>query len=161
MNEEFEFFWRGPFSQWAISPILANNLTFNCAEQYMMYSKAVIFRDFATADKILATSDPKDQKNLGRQVKNFKKDVWDSIAKDVVYIGNYLKFTQNENFKAKLMATGNKTLVEASPYDAIWGIGLDEASAKVTPPEQWPGTNWLGQVLTEVRDDIVKEIGND
>lgn len=154
MNDEYVFFWNGPFSQWYNSPFIANSKHFVTAEQYMMYHKALLFDDYDIADKILRTSNPKDQKALGRQVKNFDKDIWDWQARTVVYTGNYCKFTQNAKLKDILMATGNKTLVEASPYDKIWGIGLGEVDARKTPASDWPGTNWLGLELTRLRNNL-------
>lgn len=151
MNEQFEFFWSGPFSQWYPSTFTVNGKTFNCAEQYMMYSKATFFGDHETAYDIMKSNNPKEQKKLGRQVVGFDADAWNAVAQDFVYIGNEAKFSQNKKLYDVLMNTGTKRLVEASPYDAIWGIGMDEVAAKETPPNQWPGTNWLGEVLTQVK----------
>ena len=156
MNEQFEFFWRGPFSQWYPSTFAVNGKTFNCAEQYMMYSKAVFFGDHETAYDIMKSTNPKEQKKLGRQVVGFNAEAWNAVAQDFVYIGNEAKFSQNKKLYDILMSTGDKTLVEASPYDAIWGIGIDEVAAKETPADKWPGTNWLGVVLTEVRNHFIK-----
>jgi ribA/ribD-fused uncharacterized protein len=153
-NEKYEFFWSGPFSQWYSSKFTVNGITFATAEQFMMYSKAMLFNDQEIANKILLATNPKQQKALGRQVKNFNADRWSNVAKEIVYEGNYAKFTQDPKLLVILMATGDKELVEASPFDKIWGIGLDEAKAKVTPVDQWPGSNWLGEVLTELRNDL-------
>lgn len=158
MNEQYEFFWSGPFSQWYPSMFMIDDKTFSCAEQYMMYNKAILFNDTATAKKIMNTINPKEQKKLGRQVKDFDVKVWNNVAKDVVYQGNRAKFLQNSKLYAILMDTGMRLLVEASPYDAVWGIGLSAVAARVTPADEWPGTNWLGEVLTKVRDDLINEI---
>jgi ribA/ribD-fused uncharacterized protein len=155
MNENYEFFWNGEFSQWY--PCKFKDDTgkiFVTAEQFMMHHKALTFGDAEIAELILKTNNPKDQKALGRQVKNFDADKWNSVAKDIVYQGNQYKFTQNPVLLDVLLSTGNKTIVEASPYDRIWGIGLGEEQARITPPEQWLGTNWLGEVLTKLRDDL-------
>lgn len=154
MNEEYEFFWSGPFSQWYPSKFTENSVTFATAEQYMMYHKALLFMDFKIAEQILNTEEPHEQKALGRLVKGFNADTWNAVAKSIVYQGNYLKFTQNEFLYSILMDTEDKILVEASPYDTIWGIGLNEKDAKVTPVEQWKGTNWLGEVLTKLKNDL-------
>lgn len=155
-NDKYTFFWRGPFSQWHPSrfEVPKYEQVFSCAEQYMMYSKAILFRDFDIADQIMKTNSPKEHQILGRQVKNFDLDHWNDNAKDIVFTSNYWKFMQNYDLLTKLLKTGNTTLVEASPYDKIWGIGLDENTAINTPPAQWPGTNWLGLTLTHVRDTI-------
>ena len=150
----YTFFWAGPFSQWYPSKFIVEGQEFTCAEQFMMYSKAMLFGDIDAANKILHSTNPKEQKQLGRSVRNFNVDRWDAVAQSVVYTGNMEKFTQNPKLLEQLLATGETVLVEASPYDKIWGIGLTEAVAKVTPVEQWRGTNYLGKVLTRVRDDI-------
>ena len=156
MNSEFTFFWAGPFSQWAHSPFKLEGKTFVTAEQYMMYKKAMLFCDTDIADRIMRTSDPKIQKALGRKVKNFDADKWNAVARQVVYDGNMAKFTQNQSKQAELLGTFGTTLVEASRWDKIWGCGLSESDARKTPPELWPGKNWLGLVLTQVRDDIMQ-----
>jgi len=152
---KYTFFWSGPFSQWAKSPFELEGKRFNTAEQYMMYSKAKLFGDDEIADKIMATSNPRVQKMLGRQVRDFDAEVWQIAAVDVVYKGNLAKFTQNPQLMKQLLATEGTVLVEASPYDKIWGIGLNEEDAKRTPPDRWPGTNLLGLVLTQVREDLI------
>lgn len=157
MNSNYTFFWSGPFSQWYESKFIKNGIKFNTAEQYMMYNKATLFDDFDIAEKILKTNNPKIQKGLGRQVSNFNLDVWNQNAKRVVYEGNYCKFTQNPDLLQKLLSTEGTILVEASPFDSIWGIGLSEDVARITPPEQWKGTNWLGEVLTQLRDDLLSK----
>lgn len=161
MNNKYEFFWSGPFSQWYHSEFVVNGRTFNCAEQYMMFAKALIFGDVNTAERIMSTKNPQEQKKLGRQVKDFVPHIWGNISRELVYQGNMAKFLQNCNLYDILLDTGDKILVEASPYDKIWGIGLDEEAAKITPPNEWPGTNWLGEVLTQVRTDILKTTGMD
>ena len=155
MNNKYTFFWSGPHSQWYPSEFIVNGQKFNCCEQFMMYMKARLFGDDYIAEKILDVNSPKEQKALGRQVQNFNKTIWDNIAILLVYQGNWAKYTQNPKLLETLLATGDTLLVEASPYDAIWGIGLDEIAAKETPAEQWPGTNWLGEVITQVRDDYL------
>lgn len=158
MNENYHFFWNGPFSQWYPSKFKDDSgRKFITAEQYMMYHKAMVFSDIEIAEKIMKAGTPKEQKALGRQVKNFNTDTWNAVAKTIVYQGNKYKFTQNEHLLAELMSTADKLLVEASPYDRIWGIGLDELSAAITPPEQWQGTNWLGEVLTQLKNDLRAE----
>lgn len=154
--DSYHFFWYGPLSQWHISNFKVNNKTFNCAEQYMMYSKAMLFKDITIANEILKTKSPKEQKSLGRKVSNFNLDKWNNCAKAVVYNGNINKFLQNPQLTQLLINTAPKLLVEASPNDPIWGIGHDEKTAITIDPKQWRGKNWLGIVLTRVRDDIIK-----
>jgi len=148
---DYVFFYTGPFCQWHRCQFTsADGLVFNCAEQYMMYHKAMLFGDQAAANKILSKSSPRDQKALGRKVKNFDEQVWNQHARSIVFSGNYYKFTQNPHLKSNLLATCGKTLVEASPTDRIWGIGLNQDAAEFTDPDDWPGTNWLGEVLTHL-----------
>jgi len=119
-----------------------------------MYRKAMLFGDIESAKKVLATESPADVKKIGREVKGFVKDLWELNCKEIVYKGNHAKFTQNPDILKVLMDTGDTILVEASPYDAVWGIGLDEENAKKTNPKDWPGTNYLGEVLTKLRIDL-------
>jgi ribA/ribD-fused uncharacterized protein len=155
MNEEYYFFWsETPFSQWARSKFIVDGITYNCAEQYMMAAKARMFGDKDKEADIMEATHPREQKQLGRQVKGFHSERWDNVARDVVYEGNKAKFTQNKRMKEQLLETHPKILVEASPYDKIWGIGLSAKDAQNTPPDSWPGKNWLGEVLTNLRDDL-------
>ena len=154
--EKFTFFWSGPFSQWHPSPFQIKDTWYNCAEQYMMAEKARIFEDPHTRNKIMSAIEPSDQKRYGREVKNFNQERWDKLAKGIVYMGNFAKFTQNEDLKKILLATAGTTLVEASPKDRIWGIGLRKEDPRAQDRSTWQGENWLGEVLTTVRDDIIR-----
>jgi ribA/ribD-fused uncharacterized protein len=154
---KYTYFWSGPFSQWTKSEFVVDGIKFCTAEQFMMWCKAKLFEDDEIAEKILNTQDPKMQKALGRKVKNFDAETWNMAAKIVVYKGNYAKFTQNPKLLKVLMATEGTYLVEASPYDKIWGIGLNEADARKIPACDWPGTNWLGMVLTQLRNDLLNQ----
>jgi ribA/ribD-fused uncharacterized protein len=150
----YHFFWNGPFSQWYSSHFTENNVKYCTAEQYMMHHKALLFEDHAIAEQILKTSDPAAQKRLGRLVNNFDVQKWNEVARDIVYRGNYLKFTQNPQLLNRLLSIEADIFVEASPYDAIWGIGLNETLARETTPDKWPGSNWLGLALTKLRDEL-------
>src|SRR3954466_8109738 len=125
-GEEFTFFWSGPFSQWHRCRFTVAGKTYNCAEQYMMEQKALLFDDRQTAERIMQAGHPRTQKALGRQVRGFLKEHWDAVAREVVYRGNWAKFTQDPELHAALLATAGTTLVEASPHDTVWGIGLAE-----------------------------------
>lgn len=155
MNKQFTFFWDGPYSQWHPSKFQVLGKEFNCAEQYMMYNKALMFGDDNALCAIMSTPSPRAQKQYGREVRNFNMKLWNEHAKDIVYVGNHAKFTQHIDLLQRLLATSPTLLVEASPYDTVWGIGLGAAEASKTPQAQWKGTNWLGEVLTQVRDDIL------
>ena len=156
MNEEFTFFWHGPFSQWYMRDFIVKDVTYNCAEQYMMAHKARLFGDDDMYAQIMTSSNPKDQKRLGRQVRNYREEIWgtyDGYARITVRDANMAKFTQHTDLRAKLLGTTG-TLVEASPYDKIWGIGLREDGPRALNRYTWLGTNWLGYILTEVRTRI-------
>lgn len=154
--ERFTLFWHGPFSQWHACRFSVNGVLYNCAEQYMMAAKARMFQDFSALEKIMRASDPSVQKRTGRTVKSFYADKWNADAKDIVYQGNRAKFTQNPTLLHLLLSTHGTTLVEASPYDKIWGIGLPASDPRALSRETWQGTNWLGEVLTQLREDLMR-----
>jgi ribA/ribD-fused uncharacterized protein len=155
MKKKFTYFWRSnsPFSNWHPSEFEIEGIKFANMEQYMMWSKAVLMEDYETADKVMKTTDPRACKALGRKVAPFDSALWDENKEEIVYLGCYEKFCQNEHLKKALLETEGE-LVEASPYDKIWGIGLNEEEAKRIPPERWPGKNLLGVVLTRVKEEL-------
>jgi ribA/ribD-fused uncharacterized protein len=160
MSNPFYFYGHSPkcgdkrcFSNWYPSEFVDSNaITFSNSEQYMMYHKAKLFGDNSKAEEILQTSDPSKAKKMGREVRNFDPDIWNKNARDIVYSGCLLKFSQNEEIKNFLLSTGDSVLVEASPYDQIWGIGISVKQA--TKGVQWRGTNWLGECLMRVRNTL-------
>jgi ribA/ribD-fused uncharacterized protein len=153
----FTFFFTeaSPFSQWYRCRFDVDGVTFNCAEQFMMHGKAKLFGDHAIAEKILAAGHPREHKALGRKVSNFEDDKWRAERLRIVKDGNRAKFTQNAELFALLLETRGTTLVEASPYDRIWGIGLRATDPRAQDPKQWKGQNLLGVVLTELRDELL------
>jgi len=157
ITDKYIFFWNSPFSQWLKSPIEHNGITFNTAEQYMMYHKALAFDDQIIADQILASNNPKEQKALGRKVKNFSNAVWDVQKYQVVLTCNLLKFWQNKGLLKEILNSkyDNKTFVEASPYDKVWGIGMHEDDYGVEDAANWKGENLLGKVITETRKMLI------
>jgi ribA/ribD-fused uncharacterized protein len=164
MNQEvtdgYVYFWiaKGPsFSNWSVTSFNMNNITFTSSEQAFMYKKAIHFQDHDIARKIISCNDSKMQKSLGRQVKHFVQGEWDRVAKNYMYDVCLAKFTQDKLYKAALLRTGNKILVEASPFDNIWGIGMNsnDIIRLGEDPKYWKGTNWLGNVLCRVRSTIV------
>lgn len=154
-KEEFAFFWGGTMSNWAKSKFIIDGVEFCTCEQYMMYKKALMFGDFDVAKKIMATTNPREQKAFGREVKGFNKDTWEKYCREIVYDANVAKFTQNPDMMDELMFTAGKTLVEASPQDVIWGIGLAADNPLAKDRATWKGTNWLGQAIERVREDII------
>lgn len=119
----------------------------------MMYNKAILFNDTDSANKILKTNDVKKQKAIGRKVKNFKQEDWDRKKFDIIVKGNLLKFSQNEDIKEELVSN-NKILVEASPYDRIYGIGLKYDNDLILDEKNWQGENLLGKALMKVRSKL-------
>jgi len=160
---DFHFFWghdrnrigdKAVFSQWYPSTFVADGITFPTAEHWMMYQKATLFGDDKIAYEMLQNPFPGPVKDLGRQVKGFNEEVWDREKVGIVRLGNILKFTQSGELEDILLATGDTILVEASPYDRIWGIGLSEKSPHATDPSRWKGQNLLGYVLMDVRSIV-------
>lgn len=154
---KYYFFWSGPFSQWAQSPFILQGIRFNTCEQWMMWNKAKMFGDEDIAEQIIATKNPKQQKALGRKVRNFDDNVWMSKAYHIVVDGNRAKFTQNQGFRTELELTKGLTIVEASPYDRRWGIGMGAGDPGVDDPANWRGENLLGQALTQLRHELFGE----
>ena len=165
-RDDFVFFWghedRGNglskvcLSQWYQCPFVVDGQYYNCAEQFMMAEKARIFGDEEIRQQILAEYSQMAMKKLGRQVRNYDDSTWKEKRFDIVVKGNIAKFSQNEKLRNFLIATDDKILVEASPKDNIWGIGLEESSIDAINPRKWKGTNLLGFALMEVRD-LLKE----
>jgi ribA/ribD-fused uncharacterized protein len=153
-RDGFVLFWSGWPSNWHPAYFVVDGIAFNCGEQWMMWSKAKFFGDAEMMQAILAEPSPREQKALGRQVVNYDDAKWKAMARDVVYQGLLEKFRQNADLKAKLLATGSDTIVEASPKDTLWGIGLDRTDPRATQPHLWWGSNWLGEVLMRVRETI-------
>ena len=172
-------FLTNKLSQWTKSKFEITGIVYNCCEQWMMAEKARLFKDDATLAKIMkvdpANPDvatdfpdgrmfekwndyPRIQKALGREVKGFNQEAWEKVAQDVVYRGNYAKFTQDAGLWAFLDATGDDILAEANPRDPIWGIGLGRDDPRALDQATWQGKNWLGVALMKVRAKIREEM---
>jgi ribA/ribD-fused uncharacterized protein len=156
-QEVFTLFWNGPFSQWHASTFQVGGIYFSHAEQFMMYSKAVVFGDAETAEKILRTVVPREQKAFGREVRGFDESIWHLFREGIVFQGSYAKYSQNPDLRELLLATRGTTLVEASPHDRVWGIGLGEEDPRARDRSQWLGLNLLGEALTRVREVLLWE----
>lgn len=170
---EYLFFWghqpskdgsitKSCLSQWWISNFISNvNYEYCCMEQYMMQQKAELFNDEEIAEKIMASQDPKTIKTLGRKVRHFDEAIWNRYKYSIVLNGNFDKFLQNKAMRDFLLSTGTKVIVEASPYDKVWGIGLKETDENTTQPEKWQGENLLGFALMEVRTELQRIYANE
>lgn len=153
------FFWSektktGHFSNFYPCKFIVNNLEYNCSEQYFMKKKQELFDtdNEILAKKIMNEINPKNIKKYGRSVKNYDDEIWNKYRYKVMLDGVYAKFSQNPELKIKLLQTYNIVLVEASPYDKIWGIGFGAKDALLNI-NNW-GTNLLGKVLMEVREKL-------
>jgi hypothetical protein len=133
-----------------------DGVTYKSAEQYMMAEKARIFGDEETRQRIMKEEEPGIIKDLGREVKGFDPEIWDQHKFDVVVKGNLAKFGQNEKLLKFLLNTGSAILVEASPYDRVWGIGMREDNKDAKDAEKWYGINLLGFALMVVRDKLMQ-----
>ena len=142
------------FSQWFVAPFEIDGHRYPCAEHYMMAQKAKLFGDTEIYNKILSAQSPNKAKALGRQVQKFDQAVWEKYRFDIVVDANMAKFEQHESLKQFLLETGDRILVEASPVDKIWGIGLAADDDKAAKPQCWPGDNLLGFALMVVREKL-------
>lgn len=156
-TDELVAFWNNDsvFSNW-YQPvhIRYNDLDFTNSEALFIYLKAEVFGDEEIKAKVLANQDPKTVKALGREIKKFDEDIWLGHRYSCMYRACFFKFSQNSDIKDILMATGDKVLVEASPYDKIWGIGLPPNSLLIYDKANWRGLNLLGEVIMAVRDRL-------
>ena len=152
-GEDFVFFWKPPsvFSQWTPSVFTIDGIRYENAEQWMMACKARLFQDEEILQKILAAKNPAVMKKLGRAVKNYDNNLWSKKRFEIVVQGNIAKFQQNPEMLKELLNTGEKIIVEASPMDKIWGIGLSAKNAKNLNPCDWKGQNLLGKAIMEAR----------
>lgn len=151
------FFWNGVFSNFYPCKIRYNKMLFSSTEMIFMWEKALFFGDKDAANSILFSSDPAICKKIGRSIKNFDAELWSSVSYDIMVKANYEKYTQNSRLKFELLNTIPKILVEASPYDKIWGIGLHVHDDAVLDENNWNGQNLLGKALMEVREKINSE----
>ena len=152
---DFLFFWghqpdasgkvsKSCLSQFYAAEFRVDGVRYPTAEHWMMAAKARLFGDRMTERAILEAAHPKKAKSLGRQVSGFESSVWERHAVEIVIEGNLAKFQQNRDLREYLLSTGDRILVEASPDDKIWGIGLHESDRRAGDPTEWPGNNLLG-----------------
>lgn len=171
VKNNYALFWAGKLSQWYPAKIVINGESYCCNEQYMMACKALLFEDYETYRKIMNTQSPREQKALGRQVKYFDEGRWyktgffsggnwyadkngKPYAYQIVLRANLAKFSQHKTLKKLVFESGDLIFVEASPYDKIWGIGLDAKDPKAWDEATWQGKNWLGNCITLARDTL-------
>ena len=168
-GEKFKylFFWghqeksnqvtKSSLSQWYISGFQENGNTFPTAEHYMMYYKAKLFDDAKAAEKVLLSPTAKEAKQIGREVIGFNQKQWNEKRFEIVVNANFAKFSQNKALKDFLLNTGDQIIVEASPVDKIWGVGMSQDNPAISDPYSWKGLNLLGFALMEVRDRLLNQ----
>jgi len=150
----FHPFIKGVFSQWHPAPFGIEGVRFVCAEQYMMAAKAALFGDAEKERAIMQCDDPAMHKRLGAQVRGFDEAVWHRWRLDIVHAANHAKFSQNAGALRQLRNTAPAMLVEANPRDWNWGNGLQIDDQGNLDPQLWRGTNFLGRILTLIRDEL-------
>lgn len=141
-------------SQWWPCRFSVGGLEYQSAEHWMMAQKAQLFGDDAAVPGILAARTPAEAKKLGRQVRGFDEARWKAACFEIVTSGNVHKFGQDPVLRDYLLGTANRVLVEASPRDLVWGIGLGAANEAATDPRRWRGRNLLGFALMEARERL-------
>jgi ribA/ribD-fused uncharacterized protein len=162
---EYLFFWghtpKSPgavdaacLSQWFPSAFVVEGERYATAEHFMMAAKARLFGDSEARAAIMAAPSPADAKAIGRRVRGYDDGVWAGARAPVVVAGSIAKFAQNAPLGAFLLATGGRVIVEASPRDRIWGIGMGAGNANARAPSRWRGLNLLGFALMEARDGL-------
>lgn len=142
-------------SQWWEDSFEVEGIRYSTTEHWMMAEKARLFEDEEMLAAILASDSPGEAKDLGRKVRNFKQETWEAERFAIVCNGNYHKFSQNKALKTFLLNTKQRIIVEASPVDTIWGIGMTADSGTIENPHTWRGLNLLGFALMEVRDTLI------
>jgi ribA/ribD-fused uncharacterized protein len=144
----------GCLSQWWPVTFTVDSVSYPSAEHWMMAGKARLFGDEEGLAAVLRAASPGAAKAAGRKVCGFDEERWSAARYDIVVAGNLAKFGQHPDLREFLLSTGEKVLVEASPYDRIWGVGMTATNADVERPSAWRGLNLLGFALMEVRERL-------
>lgn len=144
----------GYLSNWYLSNFKVNEIEYSSMEQYMMYQKAICFKDYKIAEDILKTDDVAEIKALGRKVSNYDDHMWNGVRQIIIYEGLIEKFLQNEELKKEILSTKDAILAECAVKDTIWGIGLSMKDENRFDKSKWRGTNLLGYALMLVRTKI-------
>lgn len=155
-KDDFVFFWGGSFSNFSevSEGVEYKGKIFPTSEHAFMYGKALQFKDLDIAKQLETAKTPKDAKRLGRKVKGYDDEVWSDVRYEIMKEVCLSKYTRSPYHKRQLLNTGTKELVEASPYDKVWGIGMSKDDNGVEDRRNWKGENLLGKVLMEVREEI-------
>jgi len=162
VTDKYVFFWNGEFSNWhecRLPFIKYKGITFFNSEQAFMWEKALFFGDMLAAQNIVKDPDPARCKRIGRMIDGFDAQKWSEVSYDIMVAVNYAKYDQSSRLRRTLFETNDKIIVEASPYDTIWGIGLRAEDDDCLDPAKWKGQNLLGKALMEVRKQLIKKYG--
>ncbi len=141
----------GCLSQWWPSPFTVDGVEYATAEHWMMAAKARLFADPEGERRALASGHPAQAQQAGRLVRGFDEDVWRRERLSIVVEGSMHKFAADAGLREFLLNTGDRVLVEASPRDRVWGIGLTADDERAEDPGRWRGSNLLGFALMEAR----------
>ena len=165
---EYLYFWghspkqantadKSCFSQWFPAQFEADGIEYLTAEHYMMAQKAKLINDEEVFKQILQVKHPNEAKQLGRKVRNYNEQLWREKRFEIVVQANLAKFSQHPELRDFLLATHERILVEASPVDKIWGIGMVQDHEHIQDPAQWNGLNLLGFALMQVRAQLLAQ----
>lgn len=164
ITDRYVFFWKAYIANWSITPhglktvIHDQEVNVPTSEHLFMAFKADFFKDYVTLNKIINCKTPKEAKDFGREVKNYNNEEWNKVRFDMMYKALSIRFDQDEKFKDQLLNRfGNRQFVEASPFDRIWGVGLDEKDPLIEDSENWQGTNLLGKCLDKLKFERTKK----
>ncbi|MDF2191057.1 NADAR family protein [Paraflavitalea sp. CAU 1676] len=163
---EYFYFWghtpkqagtvdKSCLSQWFPASFEVDGVTYLTAEHWMMAHKALLFGDREAFEEVISCIKPAVAKEIGRKVRNFDDATWKEKRYAIVVEGSYHKFSQHEELRQFLLYTGQKIIVEASPRDRIWGIGMGQNNPDAMNPFKWRGGNLLGFALMEARDRLL------
>lgn len=164
---EMILFWQPDsiYSNWYLNaPLVLHthpDIKFQNSEAAFMFLKAQTFGDGVMSTLIVKNQDPWETKKMGRRINGYTEELWEQVREDAMYAACYAKFSQNPKLKAELLSTGSLILVEASPVDKIWGIGLAPNDPAARNQKTWKGLNLLGKILMEVRTALVNEMLRD
>ena len=143
-----------PFSTFCTAPTTIEGKSFSCTEQFLQYKKATQFNDTKAANLILNSSEPTEQKRLGKHIRGFKEERWNELCQQIMYTGTLAKFQQNQQLAQVLRDTGEKNIAEANRHDTYWGTGVNLQQEETLLPNKWSGSNHMGKVLMMVRSHL-------
>lgn len=139
-----------PFSNFYKTAFIYKGYDLSFSEQGLMIEKALLFEP-SKADDIAQATHPYQAKQLGRSIQNHDDKKWGAVRYDKMVAVLKAKFA-SPDLKSILLETGERTLVEGSPYDRVWGVKIDWQDDRILDEANWKGQNLLGKALMEVRE---------